>query len=166
MAIVTREQVLTALLAYAASAALNQSSAFATVSRHIQLVPGAPTPTVETPIAQPALYLVESHEHTENPGLGIPPIRKWFVEFWIWCKNPLGATPGVPDDVTPGMSVINPLIDMIEQAIKPDNFVTNEFTLGGLVYAIRIEGTTVKVSGDVNPDGQCFAAIPLTILVP
>jgi hypothetical protein len=161
MAIVTREQVMTALLALAGGAA-----GFKTVSRHIELVPGAPTPQVAVPIAQPALYLVETHEQTLRQGTGEPPIRTWYVELWIWCKNPAGMTLGVPDDATPGASVINPLIETIEAALAPDNLARNECTLGGLVYFARIEGITAKVSGDTNPEGQCFAAIPLTIMVP
>ncbi len=161
MATVTREAVMTALLASVA-----QAAGFATVSRHIVMVPDAPTPTVAVPPAQPALYLVESHETTIRHGLGVPPVRTWYVELWVWCKCPTGSTLGVPDDVTPGATVINSLIDAIEATLAPDNIGTNECTLGGLVYMVHIEGTTVKVSGDANPDGQCFAAIPLSIIVP
>ena len=36
----------------------------------------------------------------------------------------------------------------------------------GLVQRCFIDGNTAKVSGDMNPDGQCFAAVPVSILVP
>lgn len=157
----TREAVMNALLAKVATVAQ-----FAHVSRHIDLVPGAPTPTVATPPAQPALYLFEDHESTANRGRGIPPVRHWYVELWVWAKNPTGATPGVPDGITPGMSIINPLIEAIEGAFSRDNFITNEFTLGGLVQYCQIAGTTVKISGDANPEGQCLAMIPVKIMVP
>jgi hypothetical protein len=157
----TREAVMNALLAVAATAAN-----FQTVSRKIVLVPGAPTPQVALPPAQPALYLFEDNETTTVPARGAPSKRIWRVQLWVWCKIPLGFTPGVPDDVTPGASVINPLIDAIEAALKPDNPVVNVLTLGGLVQHCWIEGETVKVSGDINPDGQCVAMIPVSILVP
>jgi hypothetical protein len=158
----TREAVMTALLALAATAA-----EFQTVSRRIVLVPGAPTPQVAAPPAQPALYLFEDNETTRtHPARGAPPIRTWRVQLWVWCKIPLGATPGVPDGVTPGASIINPMIDAIEAALAPDTPISNTLTLGGLVQHCWIEGETVKVSGDSNPDGQCVAMIPVSILVP
>lgn len=157
----TRETVMAALLAKVATAA-----GFAHVSRHIDLVPDAPTPTVATPPKQPALYLFEDHESTVHEGWGTPPTRHWFVELWLWCLCPTGATPGVPDDVTPGASVINALIEAVEAVLVPDSLTSNECTLGGLVAAVRIEGTTVKISGDANPSGQCLAMIPISILVP
>jgi hypothetical protein len=160
---VTREQVMSALLT-----ALGAAAGFATVSRHIEVIEGGPgtTPTVATPPAQPGLYLFEDHEETIYNAEGSPPSRTWFVELWLWCKSPVGATLGVPDMTTPGVSVINPLIEAIEAAFKPDDFRTNRYTIGGLVQYARIQGTTVKISGDANPDGQNFAAIPVRILVP
>ena len=157
----TREAVMTALLNVAATA-----TDFKTVSRRVALMPGAPTPQVATPPDQPALYLLESHEETRNSGRGTPAIRTWFVELWLWNKIPVGDTLGVPDGTTPGATVINELIEAVEATLKPDSSETNELTLGGLVQWCRIEGQTVKVPGDINPDGQCFAAIPLKILVP
>jgi hypothetical protein len=156
----TREAVMTALLARAATA-----TSFATISRQVVMIPGAPTPQIAIPPAQPALYLLESHEETKREGRGRPAVRSWFVELWLWCKIPIGETLGVPG-ATPGATAINTLIEAIEAALVPDNAELNEFTLDGLVQFCRIEGHTVKVPGDINPDGQCFAAIPLRILVP
>lgn len=158
----TRETVMTALLAKVATAA-----AFQTVSRFIALVPGAPTPQVATPPAQPAVYLLEDHEMTENKGRGTPPVRSWYVVLWVYCQSARSSTtPGISDGVTPGATEINTLIEAIEGVFVADNRQTGELTLGGLVQYCRIEGQTVKVTGDLNPDGQCFAAIPVKILVP
>jgi hypothetical protein len=157
----TREAVMTALLAKAATA-----TGFQTISRRLQLIPGASTPQVAVPPAQPALYLFEGDEDTVNNGLGKPAIRTWHVELWAWCKIPLGATIGVPDGTTPGATVINNLIEAIETALKPDDALRNALTLGGLVYQVNISGRTIKVPGDVNPDGQCLAIIPIRIVVP
>lgn len=158
----TREAVMTALLAKVATAA-----PFHTVSRFIELIPGAPTPQVATPPAQPAIYLLEDHEMTENKGRGTPGVRTWYVILWVYCQSARSSTtPGISDGVTPGATAINTLIEAIEATLAPDNAGRQELTLGGLVQYCRIEGQTVKVSGDLNPDGQCFAAIPLKILVP
>ena len=86
--------------------------------------------------------------------------------LWIYCKSPGGGTPGVSDGVTPGATAINNLIESVEASLSIDNRTVMECTLGGLVQYCRIEGQTIKVSGDMNPDGQCFAAIPVKILVP
>jgi hypothetical protein len=157
----TREAVMTALLAKAATAA-----AFQTVSRRVELVPGAPTPTVATPPAQPALYLYEGDEIIQqSPRRGLA-TRTFDVALFVWCRIPLGETLGVPDGTTPGATVINTLIEAIEAALAPDNPGTGCLTLGGLVEWCRIEGRILKVPGDINPDGQCFAEIPIKILVP
>jgi hypothetical protein len=62
--------------------------------------------------------------------------------------------------------VLNPLLDAVEAALYPDNIVDQTLRLGNLVYRAWIEGETVKIIGDVNPDGQCFAAVPVKLLVP
>lgn len=152
---------MTALLAKAATAAN-----FHTVSRRVELIPGAPTATVATPPLQPALYLYEGDEDTaQSPRRGLA-IRTWDVSLFLWCKIPLGTTIGVPDGTTPGATVINNLIEAVEVALAPDNPGTGCLTLGGLVEWCRIEGRIMKVPGDINPDGQCFAEIPIKILVP
>jgi hypothetical protein len=157
----TRESVMTALLALAATA-----TSFATVTRQIVLIPGAPTPSVATPPAQPALLLLEDHEMTARPNHGGPPKRTWFVQLWLWCQIPDGATPGVPDGATLGATLINNLIEAVETALAPDNAQLGVLTLGGLVQRCWIEGATIKISGDADPNGQCFAIIPISILVP
>ena len=63
-------------------------------------------------------------------------------------------------------TALNNAMEALEAALAIDDFARQTCTLGGLVYSVRIEGTTIKVSGDTNPTGQCFAAVPLTIVVP
>jgi len=158
----TREQVMAAMLA-AASAAAN----FKTVSRRVVLAPSsAGTPVPATPALQPALYLLEDNEQTIQKTHGAPWKRLWRVQLWVWAQIPNGATPGVPDVTIPGGAVINPLLESIETVFQPDSVEYGVFTLGGLVERCWIEGTTVKITGDLNPDGQCLAIVPVSILVP
>lgn len=159
----TREAVMTALLAKLATI----NPPFASISRRIVLDPDkGPTASVATPVEQPALCMIEDDETTTHTGHMAPAKRTWRVVLFVWCKIPEGSTPGVPDGVTPGASVINALIESIEGALAPDNIVQGTYTIGGLVNRCWIDGSTQKVSGDLNPSGQCFAAIPLSILVP
>lgn len=160
---VARETVMNALLAKVAA-----SAGFLTVSRRVQLIPGAPTPTVATPPLQPALYLLEGDEETKERGRGLPPVHVWDVDLWVWAKIPVGATIGVPDGTTPGASIINPLLDAVEAALAPAGADLGQGvqTLGGLVSHCWIEGKTVKVPGDIMKDGQCLAIIPVKIMVP
>lgn len=158
---VTRETVMQALFALVSGAA-----DFQTKSRNIKLTPDN---TPEIPVLQPAIFMLEDAEHTVIGGRGQPAKRTWNVHLFIYAKIPDGLTPGIPDGVTPGASVINPLIDAIEIALAPSSGIDkamNVQTLGGLVSHCWIEGETIKVPGDRNPDGQCYAAIPLKILVP
>ncbi len=158
----TREAVMSALFAKVQTAA-----SFQTVSRRIDFDPAqGPTMTVATPALQPALYVLEDDEDTHQPSHGGPSKRVWGAMLMIWCKIPDGTTPGVPDGTTSGASVINALIEQVEAVFVPDNLTTGVFTLGGLVQRCWIQGKTVKVPGDFNPSGQCFAAIPVSILVP
>jgi len=155
----TREAVFSALLTKVAA-----SAGFVTSGRRIELVPGAPTPQVATPVAQPAIFLFEDNETTKQSNYGPTVIRTWRVQLWVWCQIPAGPTLGVPDTTIAGATILNPLIDAIEVALAGGPMGPE--TLGGLVRRVWIEGETVKVPGDLNPDGQCVAMIPVSIMVP
>lgn len=160
----TRETVMTALLARVSAAA-----GFATIQRHITFDPvQGPTAQVATPDAQPALYMLEAGESADWPGRGLPR-RTWRVQLWVWARLPGGSTLGVPDGTTPGATVLNNLVEAIEASLAPSALAGDDpmvCTLGGLVQHCWIEGELAKVPGDINPDGQCFAAIPIAMLIP
>jgi hypothetical protein len=165
----TREAVMTALFnAVVAAVATSPTGPFQTASRFVKFDPAqGATQQVAIPDAQPALYMVEDDETTEHPERSpVLTKRTWRAVLLIWAKIPAGATPGVPDGTIAGATVINNLIDAVEGAFVYDNPSTRAFTLGGLVARCWIDGHTAKVSGDMNPDGQCFAAVPVSILVP
>ena len=158
----TREAVLTALLTK-----LSALGAFQTVSRKLDFDPEqGPTGQPGTPALQPALYLLDDYETAQQSNHGTPTKRTLYQRLLIWARIPQGLTPGVQDGVTPGSTVINNLLDAVETALAADNAVSQTCTLGGLVQRAWIEGTVVKVSGDLNPDGQCFASVPISILIP
>ena len=158
----TRESILNALAAKLAAVA-----AFQTVSRKLDFDPAqGPTGQPGVPAAQPALYLLEDYETASHAGHGPSTKRTLFVRLLVWAKIPAGSTPGVQDGVTFGASLINNLIEAIEAVFAPDNAALGVCTLSGLVQRAWIEGAIVKVTGDLNPDGQCFAAIPVSILIP
>ena len=165
----TRELVWQALFdVIAAATVLDETGAavpaFAKTSRRLQLMPDN---TAQVPFDQPAMFLVEGDEETQWKGnRGQPLLRTWRGMIWVFAKVPDGVRPGSPDFVTPGATVINVLIDAIEAAMGPDDVGLNLLTLGGLVSRVEIGGTTIKVPGDLNPEGQCFAAIPINIVVP
>lgn len=164
----TRELVWQALFDWLATATITNDDgqvvpAFATTGRRLRLQPDN---TPSTAFDQPAMFLVEGDETTVQGGRGSPDKRTWRGMVWIFAKVPDGVRPGEQDFTTPGASVINPLIDAIEAAMGPDDVTQNVLTLGGLVSHAWIAGNTIKVPGDLNPDGQCFAAIPINILVP
>jgi hypothetical protein len=160
-----REDVMNALLALGATALVGGSVPFQTATRKIVLVPGAPTPQVATPPKQPAMILTEGHETTSWAGIGTPKKRVWFAEFWLWAKIPQGETIGVAGTGA-GATVVNNLIEALEGVLVPDDPIQQRLTLGKLVYNCWIEGETIKVPGDLNPDGQCFCTVPIRILVP
>jgi hypothetical protein len=154
---------MTALLA-ACSAVTN----FQTVSRVVVNDPEfAPTVTVATPIAQPALILVEDVERHTHSGHGTPTKRTLGVMLMIWAQKPRDIqNPAAPDQTTTGATLVNTLLEALESVFVADDPSTGCFTLGRLVQRAWIEGTLTKVSGDLDPNGQTFLAVPISILIP
>lgn len=154
---------MTALLT-ACSAVTN----FQTVSRVVVNDPEfAPTVMVATPVAQPALILVEDFERHTHSGHGQPTKRTLGVMLMIWAPKPRDLQNlGAPDQTTTGATLVNTLLEALEAVFVADNAATGCFTLGGLVQRCWIEGTVTKVSGDLDPNGQAFLAVPVSILIP
>lgn len=129
-------------------------------------VPWIDDPTQSRP-DMPFLVQWESpvaETYVGTPGSGLPPKRLWDVTLLAYGMIPVGQTPGVPDSTTPAASVLNPLIDAIENALSPDD-PNGLLTLGGLVVDCCIDGEIVKALGDADPSGVAGAIIPVKILV-
>ena len=144
---ITREQVFAAVFGLIA----NTPGFTLTTRRYIR-------PSSVEAINTPILMTWEQPEKTEGGDLGL---RKRWWEVWliiVYYNN---------DQNVAGATILNPLIDAVEQALAPDNPVHQTQTLGGLVQAVYIDGATVKAISDIDVDhGQGGAVIPVRILVP
>jgi hypothetical protein len=102
---------------------------------------------------QPALFQVQKRE-LQVPRKGLPPKITLECELYLYVNsgNDLNATPA---------TVINPLMDAIAHALKPD--VNGVQTLGGTVSHCWIEGEVLSDEGYLGPQGVLI--IPVKILV-
>lgn len=149
MTATSRETIMTTLLAL-----IGGSASYTTVTRQFKM--WADVPQGE----RPWLCLREPSDAYRLQGQGIPPIRTFTVEFWIytWAK-------GIPNPIT----LLNPLLDAIDAVLAPDP-MTGKQTLGRdsnglpLVQNVWIEGEVFKDDGALDGDG--IARIPMKILVP
>lgn len=135
------------------STPINNVSTWATAERRLRLWGDVP------PEAQPAVYLVTHREMDEYTGLGLLRRR---LELGAWCYAKTGA-PATSDIV--GGEILDTMLEAFEAAfIQPDDFSTNENTLGGLVYWCRIEGRVLKDPGDI--DDQAMMIVPIVVEMP
>lgn len=124
------------------------------------------------PVRQPACLLYDGpgfgggRIRYENRGRG-PGKRTLNRTIVIYAQIPGGGTPGGKDIDTPGASPLYPLIEAIEATLEPSpSSSLGVITLGGLVTHCWIEGEGVIIPGDIDPDGQCMATIPVNIVIP
>ena len=123
-------------------------------------------------VAQPALYVYDgvgfgggTEEYVQQ---GRTPAKRILSrDIVIYAQIPGGNLSSGVDSTTPGGDVFYPLIEAVEAALEPDD--SNAFgvlTLGGLVIHCWIEGRGVIVPGDIDPNGQGMATLPVKILIP
>jgi hypothetical protein len=143
---VTREQIMTALLAL-----LQTTAEYKLVSRRNR------APSTITPALSPALFLFEDAEAYKRPSPSLPPVRTLTAKAVIY--NNVGPDP----NQTP-TSIVNAALDALDVALAPDNSVTGRCTLGGLVYSAMIDGEIVKAPGDMT--GVALAIAPIRIVIP
>ena len=127
---------------------LSASAGFNTTSRRLVVWDDVPQDL------QPALFQNQKKEiPTGQPGLN----QVWTltVDIFIYAHN-------MGDKSTAPSTIINPLIDAVQNAIAPDP-VTNKQTLGGLVQHAGIEGSIVTDEGVLGD--QAVAIIPISIKV-
>jgi hypothetical protein len=139
---VTREQIMTALFAV-----VSASPAFVTKSRRLQL-----WDTVSAN-NKPAIFMYERDDFYKGADRYLPPTVTMSVDLFIY------TAPGTDSGITP-ISILNPLIDAIDAALKPG--LNGRQTLGGLVSHCYIDGKIMKDPGDIDGDG--IAVIPVKIL--
>ncbi|MBN8905851.1 MAG: hypothetical protein J0H19_18700 [Rhodospirillales bacterium] len=124
---------------------------FKTVSRRLRMFGDVPHAEM------PALFIIEPSEayaQTER----LPSKTTFDVELWVYICD------GVDQNTVP-VTVLNGLLDKIDDALSPDPPPHPRVqTLGGLVSHCWIEGQIEKTPGDL--DGIGLARIPLKILIP
>lgn len=146
---------------------------FKTYSRHLMmyqdLIQRLSTPQA---VPQPALYVYH------GPGFGggsinyqqagrTPGRRTISASLIIYAQIPNGGEPSGVDQTTVGADVFYPLIEAIESSLEPDP--SSSFgvqTLGNTVLHCWIEGDAIIIPGDIDPQGQGMAALPINILIP
>jgi hypothetical protein len=106
--------------------------------------------------AQPALFLRDDDEDSNYPNT-VMQIVTLKAEIWIYSNA--GQNP----DAVPATG-LNNLLDAVDAAMVPDNRMTNQFTLGGLVSWCRRVGKVTKDPGDIG--GQAIAVADVEITVP
>ena len=103
---------------------------------------------------QPAIFQAQKNETPANvPGLNQVWTLSVDVYIYVHSQNDHSVIPS---------SVLNPLIDAVEYALRPDA-VSNKQTLGGLVQHVWIDGAIETDEGVLGD--QAVAIIPITIKV-
>jgi hypothetical protein len=155
----TREQVFTAL-----EALLTTVPGINTVTRRMTM-PSEFSTADDTRL--PILMIWEQNEKTEQRGRGTPATRTWEAFLVVYFRNPDIGGPNVDaSTLTPGATIINPILEGIEAALEPPPVSPNTQTLGGLVSHCWIEGITTVALGDVDTQGFGGCVVPVKILVP
>jgi hypothetical protein len=144
----SREAIMSALFALVSGPILSSQSPFVTSSRRMRLWGDVPSGE------KPALFMREIGDEYKGAERGLPPGVYMGVELYIYIDA------GKDQSVDP-ISVLNPLIDAVEAALKGSP-VNGRQTLGGLVFHTWIEGKIMKDPGDLDGDG--VAVIPVKIL--
>jgi len=139
----SREQIMSALFAL-----VSGSSPFVTKARRLKLW------TDVSEAEKPAIFQYERDDIYSN-GKQYLPIVEMNVELYVY------TAPGMDSGVTP-ISMLNPLLDAIDSALRPGPAANGRQTLGGLVSHCYIDGKVMKDPGDIDGDG--IAVIPVKIL--
>lgn len=146
---VTREAAIEALFA-----ALSGAYAFGVATRRVE-EPSA----LSSPGGAPGLGLIVHSESYVRPSPNVPPKRKMMVKAIIYIDASGEANANVIPD-----AVLNPIKDAFDAALAPDNKVTGNCTLGGVVYSAILNGEVIQAPGDRT--GKGLAVMPIEILLP
>lgn len=107
---------------------------------------------------KPALCQLEPTE-TVTKQVGVPGRHTLGAEWWVFYET---SDP----DAVPTIKA-NDIIDALKAIIAPPPYVTtNRQDLGvpDLVYDCRVEGTILKIAGDI--EGEALLCLPITIVLP
>lgn len=140
----TREQIMQALFALVSGLA-----GFITASRRLKLWSDVSSGE------KPAIFQYERDDEQKGADRYVPPTVIMNADLYIY------TAPGMDSGVIP-ISILNPLIDAVNAALKPGPAAGGKQTLGGLVSHCYIDGKIMKDPGDLDGDG--IAVIPVKIL--
>lgn len=137
---------------------------FVTYSRRFVL------PSQVPPALQPCLILREPQMAETSQYQG--QLEKRLMKAWIYgyARVPKDSTaPGESLKLAAGATIINPLMDAIEDTLEPPPGVPEQYlpdAQGKPQVAYVRYGDTIKETGDTDPEGQAFFVMELEILVP
>ena len=125
-------------------------------------------------IRQPAIYVFDgmivgesgTQEYVRKERK-VPSKRIMDIALVIYAQLPgSGMATGI-DATTPGADIFYPLLESVESALEPSPSDPNGAqTLNGTVAHCWIEGKRYMVPGDIDPNGQGMAILPVKILIP
>lgn len=105
------------------------------------------------PEDQPALLLRQVTE-TAKYTKGLPTIWTCQIALCLYVH-----TSAQNDDAVIPSQILNPLVDLIEAALKPDDLSTNSATLGGLVSHCAISGDVQYFEGTMGDEAVVIVPI-------
>lgn len=112
--------------------------------------------TIATP-NNPALLLLCNRDKYGTLQLGRVVKKTMMVFACIYIDT--GNDPNaVPD------TIINNLLDGVDDALVPDDLAAGRCTLGGAVFAAHIEGEVIRAPGDRT--GKGLAIVPINLILP
>lgn len=105
---------------------------------------------------QPALFMAQGRELATpgDPVRGLPTQWTLQVEVYLYARTDGGLAPG---------TVMNPLLDALEAALKPDNAMQRCQTLGGLVEHCWIEGELETDEGTLGDQAVCIVPVRIRV---
>jgi hypothetical protein len=152
--IISRETLYAAIFAKFAGLTFTSggATAFATNSRKLEH-----WEDVE-PEGYPALFQVQAREAVKQTR-GLPPA--WSLELLLYIYVRTNAQ---QDATIIPSQLLNPILDAIDTALRPDDLKAGTCTLGGLVSHAWISGPVETSEGNLG-DLE-IAVVPIEILVP
>jgi hypothetical protein len=128
---------------------LKGAGKFATVDRRLRTLDDMQVPEL------PALFMTVGNQ-TRRVRAGLPPRRTLGADIYVYAAS--------PDAKLASATILNPLLDLVENALEPQGVFQPQQTLGGLVAHAWIEGTILTF--EAIKTARAAALIPVTILLP
>lgn len=129
------------------------SQPFNCISREVIEVQRVP------PGLQPVLFMDEAFEDNIDGGIGLVG-RKFTVYFHIGCTTQRGS---------PASTILNPLIDAVEQALQPTGgSERQDLGLGDFTISCQLKGMAIKNLGNnsLEPDTrQAVCYLPVEVML-